>query len=140
MGGIEYLERYFVIIAFASWLDSDAYQNGVGSFYQWFKARTHLKELKRTIRTNPGAALSPMLLPQTPSLKAGAGPVDVHVVLGQEHKVCLSSRTGVMLKRNTILKSYLFPQMQIKALKQLPGVFNFLEADQVPIASASAPS
>ena len=137
--GIEYLERYFIIIAFASWLDSDSYGNASGSFYEWFHSRADLMALKKTIRTNPGAALSsafPRVAKGSPKHEE-----DVHVVVGQAYKACLLSRSGVMLKRNTILKSYLFPEMQIKSLQQLPGnVFNFFQAKEVPIASASAPS
>jgi protein-tyrosine phosphatase len=137
--GIEYLERYFTIIVFASWLDSDAYHNGVGSFYEWFRGRQDLKELKKSIRTNPAAALSG-IAPVSSTSKIDMLDDDVHVSIGQEHKLCLSSRCGVILKPNTILKSYLFPEMQIKTLEQVPGidVFNFFQAKEVPIASACA--
>ena len=133
--GIEYLEKYFIVIAFASWLDSNSYHDGVGSFYEWFQGRSHLQELKKTIRTNPGAALSTSL-----PVSSHIRDADVDVILGYEHKLCLSSRSGVMLKRNTILKSYVFPEMQIKSLGHLPGVFNYYHAKEVPIASASAPT
>ena len=133
--GIEYLERYFVLIAFASWLDSDDYRQGRGSFYEWFDGRSDLKELMKTIRTNPGAALS-ATLPTVKSQKS----IDVHVVLGQDHKTCMGSRCGSMLRRNTILKSYLFPEMQIETLGSVSGVCNFLQAEGVPVASAAAPS
>ncbi len=137
------------------------FDSGRGSFYEWFHARPDLKELKKTIRSNPGQALSAAFQsvgavagtgmgssssvgnvhqggqqqqhfhPANPGLHhhlqhAGSSQLQVDVVLGQEQKLCLASRCGMCLKRNTILKSYVFPQLQVKSLDQLPGqVFNY---------------
>jgi len=135
--GIEYLERYFVLIAFGCWLDDDkSYNHGLGSFYEWFTGMRDLRDLKKTIRTNPGAALSatfPLIEKQQIT------EVDINSV-AYEQRFYLASRCGLILKNNTILKSYIFPEMQVSYLQQLPNVTNYFESDKVPISTASAPT
>ena len=131
--GTEYLERYFILVAFACWLDCDHYHSGRGSFYEWFANRQDLKELKKTIRTNPGAALTV----SSPALSIAQAKHS----WAYEHRMCLNSRAGLILKKNTILKSYVFPEMQTDYLDQLPDVINYHKVGfGVPIATASAPT
>ena len=105
----------------------------LASHYMHQALKPVCKELKKTIRTNPGAALTV----SSPALSIAQAKHS----WAYEHRMCLNSRAGLILKKNTILKSYVFPEMQTDYLDQLPDVINYHKVGfGVPIATASAPT
>lgn len=147
---LEYLERYYVLVEFAAYLDDPGFDPGRPSrhltFAAWREARPELKGiLQRLIRSNPLAALAldrssmsrgaggdqnapGRLAPSTATgVNAGEDSIDEE----QEHQEnqkekVLAHRNGSVLGPHTILKQDHFPGCQSSRLPAfVPGAPNF---------------
>lgn len=117
--GSAYLERYCLLIAFASYLDHIPALTAKNSsprtplsegasqptFSEWISSRPDLQQALASIHQNPVAALCPV--PVTPlPLGCSGTPTSYGEVTLQEQQQVLSKRRGRTLTKRTILKSY----------------------------------
>lgn len=149
---LEYLERYYVLVEFAAYLDDPGFDPGRPSshitFAAWREARPELKGiLQRLIRSNPLAALA---LDRSSISGRGGGGVGDQIAAGSiapsisvvnlsedsadeelEHQEdqkeqVLAHRNGSVLGPHTILKQDHFPGCQSSRLPAfVPGAPNF---------------
>lgn len=136
---LEYLERYYVLVEFAAYLDDPEFSpdnpaNNV-SFAEWRDKRPELKGiLQRLIRSNPLAALSlDRRGPQESPSSSRAELTGTGTILeeDEEHaeeqlEMVLAHRDGSVLGPHTILKQDHFPGCQSSRLPAfIPGAPNF---------------
>jgi protein-tyrosine phosphatase len=126
---LEYLERYYVLVVFAAYLDDFAFAPGTAAhvtFADWWAARPELQGiLQRLLRSNPLAALA---LDKAPSSEKQAlmDPARASLDLGDAHQEFLARRDGAVLGPHTILKQDHFPGCQSTSIPVLvPGAPNF---------------
>ena len=141
---IEYLERYFVLIAFTAYLNSPGFSPGRPnhiSFSAWTAARPELRSiLERLLRGDPLKALGL-------SLRAGE---DVHNTFSLQDASALEDdqmtlfvahRDGAVLGPYTILKSDHFPGCHSSRLPLIfPGAPNFRAVPGVGIFGGAIPT
>jgi Inositol hexakisphosphate len=149
---LEYLERYYVLVEFAAYLDDPGFDPGRPSshitFAAWREARPELKGiLQRLIRSNPLAALALDRSSITGGGRNGGGggggggaiPSSAGIMNINEDSIdeelehqeeqneqVLAHRDGSVLGPHTILKQDHFPGCQSSRLKAfVPGAPNF---------------
>lgn len=133
---LEYLERYYVLVAFAAYLDDGAFSPGTTfhiPFANWCSRRPELSGiLQRLLRANPLAALSldkiPGASPLSPTSAvalASRSSSDLSS-LELEQETILAQRDGSVLGPRTILKQDHFPGCQSSHLPDfIQGAPNF---------------
>eukprot|EP01018_Ginkgo_biloba_P008621 Gb_04877 [translate_table: standard] len=120
--GAEYLERYFMLIAFAAYLGSEAFDgfcepgsSGI-PFKPWLHKRPEVQEMKWSIRLRPARFFT---IPV--ELRA---PVECHdgdAVM----EAIVKARNGSVLGKRSILKMYFFPgQRRTSTYADIPGAPN----------------
>ncbi|KAK9808828.1 hypothetical protein WJX72_004439 [[Myrmecia] bisecta] len=147
---LEYLERYFYLIAYTAYLFDPSFnpqRPQQVSFGQWMKQRPELMSvLQRMLRRNPLAALAlhrpsrppqaahqpraqgqPPLVPDGAVKPAGASDDDDEDGQAEdETAVLIANRNGAVLGAHTILKEDHFPGCQSSKLANIvPGAPNF---------------
>eukprot|EP01018_Ginkgo_biloba_P004365 Gb_39662 [translate_table: standard] len=106
--GAEYLERYFILIAFSAYLGSEAFDGFCepGSsgtpFRQWLRQRPEVQEMKWSIRLRPARYF-------TVPVRTPGESYDGDTVM----EAIVKSRNGSVLGKQSILKLYLFPEQKI---------------------------
>eukprot|EP00775_Hariotina_reticulata_P011247 gene11247-11396_t len=145
---LEYLERYYMLIAFAcylTWPKFDPASSAHVTFKEWIDGRPELRSvLSRMLRRNPLAALelhipAATLPPGTAQQSAGMDEDEDanQAALSQAEAradVIIESRTGSVLGALTILKEDYFPGMKSTRLPQiLPGAGNFRRMAGLPV-------
>ncbi|GBF92770.1 paladin [Raphidocelis subcapitata] len=133
---LEYLERYYMLICFASYLCWSKFDPDSPThipFPEWTASRPELRSvLSHMLRRNPMAALemhvpAATLPPGTPP-RALDDEANAHLMRAAEDQAegIISSRHGRVLGALSILKEDYFPGMKSRRLPQpLPGASNF---------------
>ncbi|KAL6757552.1 inositol hexakisphosphate-domain-containing protein [Haematococcus lacustris] len=139
---LEYLERYYMLISFAGYLTSTAFDPGSPhhqSFPAWMAARPELRSiLMRLLRRNSMAALE--LHQRSPSLGGGDMPSEGSERVDPDKDV-VASRSGAVLGAFSILKEDNFPGMQSNKLAQsIEGAPNFRGLPRAPIFGVGMPT
>lgn len=112
--GVEYLERYYTLIAFAAYVhhpsfDGSAFNSEEGSFQAWLDKRPELQSiLRRMLWRNPMGALMPPTLPLPGIVVAQQLPPDG----GEAADAVVSGRAGGVLGAHCILKEEPYPGVQ----------------------------
>eukprot|EP00887_Chlorella_sp_A99_P002448 scaffold10.g2448.t1 len=133
---LEYLERYFVLVAFAAYLGGGGFQPGTpshASFSEWSAHRPELRSiLDRLLRLNPLAALGLHRAPD--ALAGGEAQETADRREGEQRAALLARRGGAVLGPHTLLKEDHFPGCQSARLAPLfPGAPNFREVPGVRV-------
>ncbi|GFR48167.1 hypothetical protein Agub_g10003 [Astrephomene gubernaculifera] len=153
---LEYLERYYMLIAFASYLYSPAFNPELptqASFADWMSSRPELRSiLMRLLRRNSMAALDLHVpaevaaggVPPSLLLGGGAGGSSGAVAgpaAGGSSSDVVAARSGAVLGPFTILKEDQFPGMRSPKIPQpIEGAPNFRGLPGMPIFGAGMPS
>ena len=130
--GVEYLERYYTIIAFAAYVHDPAFTAkscaaADASFQAWMDARPELHSiLRRLLWRNPMGALMP---PAGPSADAVTAAMPPAADGGEAADAVVAGRAGGVLGAHCILKEEPYPGVQSTALPVLhEGAPNFRRA------------
>lgn len=146
--GVEYLERYYMLIAFAAYLESDAFvpdqlwcsdrinnvSKGRGtSFKAWIRKRPEIRQLKWGMRLRPARVFTiPEVDFKAPHEREEGDAVQEAVV---------RSRFGSVLGRSTILKLNMFPGLKSgNDSHYVRGAPNVREIDGFPVHSMATPT
>eukprot|EP00854_Cymbomonas_tetramitiformis_P001478 gene1478-2104_t len=137
--GVEYLERYFVLIAFATWAKSDHFQKS--SFQSFWHKHPELESiLHRLVWKKPPAAL---VFPDkfTPGIM-GAIPSFPDDTVDLNPKLVMEARSGVVLSPLTVLKADPFPTCHTAGLRgQIEGAPNFHRVEGgLPVFGVGVPT
>ncbi|KAJ7298358.1 hypothetical protein O6H91_03G019600 [Diphasiastrum complanatum] len=140
--GVEYLERYFMLIAFSSYLASEAFDGYCHSGYSgmpfkvWLHQRPEVRQMRRSMRLRPAQVFA---LPEieirnfTDSNKGDA-----------EIEATINARNGSVLGKGSILKVYFFPgqkkTVSIDGIPGIPGAPNICKVQGLPIHSMATPT
>lgn len=136
--GAEYLERYFMLIAFASYLGSDAFDgfcqagsSGI-SFKPWLHKRPEVQEMKWSIRLRPARFFTiPMEFRISTDSHDGDRVMEAFV----------KARNGSVLGKRSILKMYFFPgQKKTSDYADIPGAPHVYKVDDLPVYSMATPT
>ncbi|XP_057829529.2 uncharacterized protein LOC131040594 isoform X1 [Cryptomeria japonica] len=136
--GAEYLERYFMLIAFAAYIGSEAFDGFCESgspkilFKTWLHKRPEVQEMKWSIRLRPARFF--------------AIPVDSRT-LAESHngdavmEAIVKARSGSILGKHSILKMYFFPgQKKTSSYIDIPGAPHVYKVDDFPVYSMATPT
>lgn len=139
---VEYLERYYFLICFAVYLQSErdtlgSSTAGQSSFSDWMKARPELYSIiRRLLRRDPMGALGYSSL--KPSLKKIAESTDGRP---SEMGMVAVLRKGEVLGSQTVLKSDHCPGCQNPSLpERVDGAPNFREVPGFPVFGVANPT
>ncbi|KAG2430310.1 hypothetical protein HYH02_013787 [Chlamydomonas schloesseri] len=144
---LEYLERYYMLIAFASYLCSPHFNPDMptqASFADWMASRPELRSiLMRLLRRNSMAALDlhlPVAAPG-PGGPDGAGGAPLGLPAGTTSGDVTAARSGAVLGPFTILKEDQFPGMRSHKVPQpIDGAPNFRGLPGMPIFGTGMPT
>eukprot|EP00850_Spirogloea_muscicola_P002322 SM000009S23451 [mRNA] locus=s9:35424:44183:- [translate_table: standard] len=144
--GIEYLERYYMLIAFAAYLGSDAAtprmpssnSSGVSageglSFKAWIRRRPEIRHMKWSMRLRPARVFT---VPE----------VDTRSQMHMEQEDALmegvvKARSGSVLGKQSILKMYFFPGQQSKISScNIDGAPHIGKVQGFPVHSMATPT
>jgi hypothetical protein len=129
--GVEYLERYYTLIAFAAYVHDPSFTASSSSlaahsFQAWMDKRPELQSiLRRLLWRNPMGALMPPTMPHADTVAALPQAPDG----GEAADAVVSGRAGGVLGAHCILKEEPYPGVQSTALPVLhEGAPNFRQA------------
>eukprot|EP00850_Spirogloea_muscicola_P022112 SM000277S10347 [mRNA] locus=s277:33301:42396:- [translate_table: standard] len=144
--GIEYLERYYMLIAFAAYLGSDAATprmpssdssgasaGEVLSFKAWIRRRPEIRHMKWSMRLRPARVFT---VPE----------VDTRSQMHMEQEDALmegvvKARSGSVLGKQSILKMYFFPGQQSKMSScNIDGAPHIGKVQGFPVHSMATPT
>ncbi|KAG6550760.1 hypothetical protein Mapa_007664 [Marchantia paleacea] len=135
--GVEYLERYFMLIAFSAYLGSPAFdgycQNGSSgiSFKQWLRQRPEVRQMKWSMRLRPARVFT--ITEDYKTSEASEGNAVMEAIV--------KARIGSVLGKRAILKMYFFPgQKTTSDHVQIPGAPHVFKVDGVHVHSIATPS
>eukprot|EP00897_Mesotaenium_endlicherianum_P000190 jgi/Mesen1/10171/ME000076S09681 len=126
--GMEYLERYYMLIVFTAYLDSGAFQPGKAwgphgeaadveplRFKAWIRRRPDIRQMKWSMRLRPARLFT------IPAV--------------------VKSRSGQVLGRCSILKMYIFPDLEHHSDRlPVPGAPKVNHVDGFPVHSVATPT
>lgn len=122
----QYLERYFWLIVFNSYLSECWKDNFIKTFDRWLEERPELRTLLKEIHHGPQAAL------QVSKLQ----PID-----RSDPRTLIAHRVGNVLAAGTILKFDHFPGCQRKGLEPvIEGAPNFRKVDGLSVYGVAIPT
>ncbi|TQE11556.1 hypothetical protein C1H46_002931 [Malus baccata] len=116
--GAEYLERYFLLIAFAAYLGSEAFDGFCGqgesrmTFKNWLHQRPQ-EELRAPLESQHGDAVL---------------------------EAIVKARSGSVLGKGSILKMYFFPGQRTSSHIQIHGAPHVFKVDGYPVYSMATPT
>ncbi|KAI4349837.1 hypothetical protein L6164_010386 [Bauhinia variegata] len=135
--GGEYLERYFLLIAFAAYLGSDAFDGFCGqgqskmTFKCWLHRRPEVQAMKWSIRLRPGRFFTVPEELRAPHESQHGDAVMEAIVKG---------RNGSVLGKGSILKMYFFPGQRTSSRIQIHGAPHVYKVDEYPVYSMATPT
>ncbi|KAL4323919.1 hypothetical protein GQ457_11G001890 [Hibiscus cannabinus] len=135
--GAEYLERYFLLIAFAAYLGSEAFDGFCGqgecmmTFKNWLHQRPEVQAMKWSIRLRPGRFFN---VPE--ELRAPHDSQHGDAVM----EAIVKSRNGSVLGKGSILKMYFFPGQRTSSRIQIHGAPHVFKVDGYPVYSMATPT
>ncbi|KAH7925850.1 hypothetical protein BV22DRAFT_1033556 [Leucogyrophana mollusca] len=130
------LEKYFFMIAFASYIESNADQ----SFSSWLKARTEIWNQVMFLRKSYGSRLNVFAPVNDLTLLSRSGAEDKSLVAGQKNDVeiaggqllgdeysdhVVKNRSGIILRESTLLKSDQWLSESHRVSHSVRGAINF---------------
>ncbi|KAG0594286.1 hypothetical protein M758_UG064500 [Ceratodon purpureus] len=136
--GIEYLERYLMLIGFAAYLNSDSFtgycEGGSGtSFKAWLHRHPEVRQLKWSMRLRP-----------TRVFTINEMEFKAHGENNQEDSVMeavVKSRNGSILGKHSILKMYFFPgQKTTSDHVPIDGAPHVCKVEGFPVHSMATPT
>jgi protein-tyrosine phosphatase len=136
--GIEYLERYLMLIGFAAFLNSESFngyiQGGSGaSFKSWLHRHPEVRQMKWSMRLRP-----------TRVFTINEMEFKAHGENDQEDSVMeavVKSRTGSILGKHSILKMYFFPgQKTTSDHVPIVGAPHVCKVEGFPVHSMATPT
>ncbi|MCO5569307.1 hypothetical protein L7F22_023019 [Adiantum nelumboides] len=137
--GAEYLERYFMLIAFIAYLSSDAFDGfctsgGVGTtFKSWLHKKPEIQEMKWSIRLRPAQVFA---IPEV-EFRSSGDPKEGDPVM----EAVVKARNGSVLVKRSILKMYFFPgQKTTTGFVNIDGAPHVCKVDGVPVYSSATPT
>lgn len=137
--GAEYLERYFMLIAFIAYLSSEAFDGfctpgGVGTpFKSWLHKMPEIQEMKWSIRLRPAQVFA---IPEV-EFRSFGDPKEEDPVM----EAVVKARNGSVLVKRSILKMYFFPgQKTSPGFVTSEGAPHVCKVDGVPVYSSATPS
>eukprot|EP00271_Cylindrocystis_brebissonii_P022366 TRINITY_DN8584_c2_g1_i1.p1 TRINITY_DN8584_c2_g1~~TRINITY_DN8584_c2_g1_i1.p1 ORF type:complete len:1580 (+),score=309.80 TRINITY_DN8584_c2_g1_i1:485-5224(+) len=127
--GVEYLERYFMLIAFTAYLESDAFDPGalwpnrqqpavpsgdpsaspVLTFKAWLRRRPEIRQMKWSMKLRPARVFA---IPEEDMRSSTGAEGREDDTEGAVQEAIVRSRVGSVLGRSTILKLSVFPGIQ----------------------------
>ncbi|KAL5138557.1 Paladin [Glycine soja] len=135
--GAEYLERYFRLIAFAAYLGSEAFDGFCGqaeykmAFKNWMHERPEVQAMKWSIRLRPGRFFTvPEELRAPQESQHGDAVMEAFV----------KARSGSVLGKGYILKTYFFPGQRTSSHIQIHGAPHVYKVDEFPVYSMATPT
>eukprot|EP00252_Welwitschia_mirabilis_P018623 TRINITY_DN4136_c0_g2_i1.p1 TRINITY_DN4136_c0_g2~~TRINITY_DN4136_c0_g2_i1.p1 ORF type:complete len:1265 (-),score=281.07 TRINITY_DN4136_c0_g2_i1:516-4310(-) len=136
--GAEYLERYFLLIAFAAYLGSEAFDgfcdNGLPRtlFKTWMHKRPEVQEMKWSLRLRPARLFT---IPA--EFKSSSESHDNNAVM----EAIVKARNGSVLGKRSILKMYFFPgQLKTSYYADISGAPHVYKVDDFPVYSMATPT
>ena len=144
----DYLERYAVLLLFASYVLDEREGDERISFDKWWSKRPELSSvLNRLLRRDPLAALLLHKGPDAPPTplavgSAAASEAGVGVASAQEAMDIVAERNGDVLGHATIVKEDFFPGCQYAELEPrfYPHAPNFRQAPSKPVYGTAIPT
>ncbi|KAF9243458.1 inositol hexakisphosphate-domain-containing protein [Melanogaster broomeanus] len=147
------LEKYFFMIAFASYVDSvpDLQQ----TFSDWLKARTEIWNQVLFLRKSRGSRLNVFAPVNDLSLLSRSGAEDKSLVAGQKNNVeiaggqllgdeysehVVKNRSGIILRESTLLKSDQWLSESHRVLHSVRGAINFRNIPGTNIYASGQPT
>ncbi|KAF8556228.1 hypothetical protein OG21DRAFT_1409537 [Imleria badia] len=147
------LEKYFFMIAFASYVDSvpDLRQ----TFSDWLKARTEIWNQVMFLRKSGGSRLNVFAPVNDLSLLSRSGAEDKSLVAGQKNNIeiaggqllgdeysdhVVKNRSGIILRESTLLKSDQWLSESQHVLQSVRGVINFRNIPGTNIYACGQPT
>ncbi|KIJ66912.1 hypothetical protein HYDPIDRAFT_180575 [Hydnomerulius pinastri MD-312] len=147
------LEKYFFMIAFASYVDSvpDFQQ----TFSGWLKTRTEIWNQVMFLRKSQGSRLNVFAPVNDLSLLARSGAEDKSLVAGQKNDVeiaggqllgdeysehVVKNRSGIILRESTLLKSDQWLSESHRVLHSVRGAINFRNIPGTNIYASGQPT
>ncbi|XP_024527697.1 paladin isoform X2 [Selaginella moellendorffii] len=131
--GVEYLERYCMMIAFASYLGSEAFSETQRlPFKVWLNKRPEIKQMKWSMRLRPARFFA---VPEV-EFRALAENCEGDEIL----EAIVKSRNGSVLGKRAILKMYHFPGQSAASCFDIPGVPHMRKIDGFPVYSMATPT
>ncbi|KAL2634189.1 hypothetical protein R1flu_005668 [Riccia fluitans] len=135
--GVEYLERYFMLIAFSAYLGSPAFDGfcepgltGI-TFKQWLRQRPEVRQMKWSMRLRPSRVFTITEDYKTSENSEG----------GDVMEAIVKSRIGSVLGKRAILKMYFFPGQKTSSDHlQIPGAPHVVKVEGVNVHSLATPS
>ncbi|KAH9319094.1 hypothetical protein KI387_020863 [Taxus chinensis] len=136
--GAEYLERYFMLIAFAAYIGSEAFDGFCESgspkipFKTWLHRRAEIQEMKWSIRLRPARFF--------------AIPVDLRTHAEGHNgdavmEAIVKARNGSILGKRSILKMYFFPgQEKTSTYVDVPGAPHVYKVGDLPVYGMATPT
>ncbi|GAB4814185.1 hypothetical protein N2152v2_001231 [Parachlorella kessleri] len=141
---LEYLERYYFLIAFTAYLAGPSFDPGTpaahATFAEWWRHRPELRSiLERMLRRNPLAALS---LDKSPdALAAGEAQQSAESAEQEARAALVAQRAGAVLGPHTVLMQDHFRGCQSSRLPAtFPGAPNFREVPGVRVFGGAIPT
>ncbi|KAG8213255.1 inositol hexakisphosphate-domain-containing protein [Butyriboletus roseoflavus] len=147
------LEKYFFMIAFASYVDSVL--DFTQTFSDWLKARTEIWNQVMFLRKSRGSRLNVFAPTHDLSLLSRSGAVDKSLVAGQKNNVeiaggqllgdeysdlVVKNRSGIILRESTLLKSDQWLSESQLVLQSVRGVINFRNIPGTNIYACGQPT
>ncbi|KAH7913592.1 inositol hexakisphosphate-domain-containing protein [Hygrophoropsis aurantiaca] len=132
------LEKYFFMIAFASYIESG--QDTGQSFSGWLKARTEIWNQVMFLRKSYGSRLNIFAPVNDLTLLSRSGAEDKSLVAGQKNDVeiaggqllgdeysdhVVKNRSGIILRESTLLKSDQWLSESLRVSQSVRGAINF---------------
>lgn len=143
--GMEYLERYYMLIVFTAYLDSDSFrpgpqwgpQGGAGgaealTFKAWIRRRPEIRQMKWSMRLRPARLFT---IPEVEKKAAGDTEEQDAVM-----DAVVKARSGQVLGRCSILKMYIFPGLEANERTPFPGAPNVNHVEGFPVHSMATPT
>lgn len=137
--GAEYLERYFMLIAFVAYLGSDAFDGFctpgcVGTtFKSWLYKTPEIQQMKWSIRIRPAQVFA---IPEVEFRTYGDAKEGDPFM-----EAVVKARSGSVLVKRSILKMYSFPgQKTTSGYVNVDGAPPVCKVEEVPVYSSATPT
>eukprot|EP00250_Pteridium_aquilinum_P010976 c19759_g1_i1 orf=495-4313(+) len=137
--GAEYLERYFMLIAFIAYLGSEAFDGFctpgcVGTtFKSWLHKTPEIQEMKWSIRLRPAQVFA---IPEVEFRTSGDTKEEDPFM-----EAVVKARNGSVLVKRSILKMYFFPgQKTTMGYLNIDGAPHVCKVDEVAVYSSATPT
>ncbi|KAJ7557303.1 hypothetical protein O6H91_05G121100 [Diphasiastrum complanatum] len=137
--GVEYLERYFMLIAFSCYLASEAFDGYCHSrssgmpFKVWLHQRPEVRQMRHSMRLRPAQVFAIPEIEIRSFIDSNKGDAEIEATI--------KHRNGAVLGKGSILKVYFFPgQKKTASNDEIPGTPHICNVQGLPIHSMATPT